>query len=302
MPARPLDLLDFPALYRLRDQALCLDSVRLLTHGNPLEGRNLVSALHPARRTFSAVHESESETVFGGVSQAAGQHFARLLYLTPQERIVIPGAGPLLEVLTTEAGQWGAWHVTAEVEENAPAFEALRQAGFALYAWQRFWQINSSDRQTSAVQWRAAKPTETLDAQNIFHQLVPPLLQSIEMAPQNGRSLLICCQPGRGYALRKDGPQGIVVFPMLHPEVQRPEEALNQLAQSLVNPRGLPVYFCVRSYQAWLEMPLQALGAQPGPQQAALAKRLTLPLKEGTALRAAQSGTIIPASNLSSKP
>ena len=46
-------------------------------------------------------------------------------------------------------------------------------------------------------------------------------------------------------------------------------------------PRRLsrPLYFCVRSYQSWLEPRIEGLGAEPGPRQAMMVKHLAVPKK-----------------------
>ena len=68
--------------------------------------------------------------------------FAKLLYLAPTTELTHPGLPPLIEHLSAEAGQWGAFHVIAEVDETSDAFPALRAAGFAVYAWQRLWDVS----------------------------------------------------------------------------------------------------------------------------------------------------------------
>jgi hypothetical protein len=40
------------------------------------------------------------------------------------------------------------------------------------------------------------------------------------------------------------------------------------------------VYVCVRSYQAWLESPLEELGAEAAPRQAVMVKRLAKAVRE----------------------
>jgi hypothetical protein len=45
------------------------------------------------------------------------------------------------------------------------------------------------------------------------------------------------------------------------------------------------VYVCVRSYQAWLETALEDLGAEPGPRQAVMVRRLVKTIKETQAVQ-----------------
>ncbi len=67
--------------------------------------------------------------MFGGVSQNNGDTYARLLYLAPGSSLDSPELPELVERLSAEAGEWGAFHVLAELDETSAAFDALRRAG-----------------------------------------------------------------------------------------------------------------------------------------------------------------------------
>src|SRR5512144_3083002 len=143
MTVRPLDLLDLPALYRFRSEAVPLDSTRLLTRGNPLGAIGVMAYANPRRHIYSAVLREDGSTVAGGIIHTNGDSFAKLLYLAPaseMENEALPG---LIENLTAQAGTWGVLHVLAETEELSPAFVPLRRAGFSVYAWQRIWDVTS---------------------------------------------------------------------------------------------------------------------------------------------------------------
>jgi len=47
-----------------------------------------------------------------------------------------PAEVPGCDILP-QAGDWGAFHILAEVDESSDAYRALRMAGFSVYAWQR---------------------------------------------------------------------------------------------------------------------------------------------------------------------
>jgi hypothetical protein len=51
---------------------------------------------------------------------------------------------------------------------------------------------------------------------------------------------------------------------------------LAHFLNSLPGRRNRPLYICVRSYQSWLESAVEAIGAQPGPQQAVMVRHLTV--------------------------
>lgn len=67
---------------------------------------------------------------------------------------------------------------------------------------------------------------------------------------------------------------GIVIRPLIHPDVNNVAEKLASLVDHLPDRRNRPVYLCMRSYQAWLEPVLEDLGALAGPRQAVMVKHL----------------------------
>ena len=124
--------------------------------------------------------------------------------------------------------------------------------------------------------------------QNLYHQIVPPLLQPIEPAPRRA-SGFICSEGGPCYASTSTGLNGVVVFPLIHPDatdVPRQAAIVDPSACRIAAAR--PVYVCVRTYQSWLEHVLEDLGAKPGPQQAVMVKHMTRLVKEEQAVRARQ--------------
>jgi hypothetical protein len=168
MSPRPLDLLDLPTLYRYRDEALSLDSARLLTRGNPLSAAGLVAYFNPARHIYSAVHVLDGNVLLGGVIHSEGDSFARLLYLAPVGQLTQPSLPSLIEHLSSEAGTWGAFHILAEVEEDSDAFLALRKSGFSVYAWQRIWDVSQINGQETPIRWQKAQSINLHAIQALF--------------------------------------------------------------------------------------------------------------------------------------
>src|SRR5512146_2733659 len=191
MSVHPLDLLDLPALYRFRSEAISLDSARLLTRGNPLGAIGVMAYANPRRHIYSAVLREEGTTIAGGIIHTNGDSFAKLLYLAPaseMENAALPG---LIENLTAQAGTWGALHVIAETEELSPAFVPLRRAGFSVYAWQRIWDVTplatgaapktngdgaAARHNGNEHPWRRVESVNLPAVQNLYHQIVPQLL------------------------------------------------------------------------------------------------------------------------------
>ena len=96
---RALELLDLPGLFRTRNNAVALDTTRLLTRGNPIGAAGLLSYLNPSRNIYSAVSNGGT-TLFGGVTHSNGGNCARLLYLAPADELDNPNLPALLEHLS----------------------------------------------------------------------------------------------------------------------------------------------------------------------------------------------------------
>jgi len=297
MNLHPLDLLDLPLLRRYGDKVTSLDANRLLTRGNPLGAAGLLSHLNPERHIYTVIGQEEETTLLGGILHNREETFASLLYLAPQPELTHPGLPALIEHLCAQAGSWGAFHVLAEVNETDPAFSALRQAGFSVYAWQRIWDVTALQRSAApaAPGWIRANPQTIPALQSLHAQIVPPLLHPIEPAPRK-ISGFACAEGLRCYVQVSSGIAGSLLTPLIHPEVEAVGAKILSLLGSL--PRR-PVYLRIRSYQAWLEPALEDLGATAGLRQAVMVKHLARLAREEQSIRNAHPATAIPASRFS---
>jgi hypothetical protein len=70
------------------------------------------------------------------------------------------------------------------------------------------------------------------------------------------------------------------VQPLIPPDSTCVSDQIAGLARGATGWQSRNVYVCVRSYQAWLESILEDLGAEPGPRQAVMVRRLAKPIKE----------------------
>jgi hypothetical protein len=275
MIVRSLDVLDLPLLSRYRRDMLSLDSARILTRGNPLSTVALLSYLNPLHHIYTAVAADNGISLMGQVTLREDETSARVTFLAPQENI--NGlTQPLLDHLVTQAGEWGAFHLLAEVDEDSPVFRLLRQAGFAMYAWQRIWKLSSTDPDHAKKDiWRQVNEMDWPAIQALFGQIVPALLHPVEALPKQVIGLV--CRPEgnlQAYVTVDSGPKGIWIQPIVPPDSDCVSEQLAGLTQALADGRERPIYVCVRSYQAWLESILEDLGAQAGPRQAVMVRRL----------------------------
>ena len=298
MSIRSLDILDIPLIARYRNDALTLDSTRALTRGHPLGAAGLLAYVNPARNMYAAVANGKEASLVGGVIHSRGETFARLLYLAPASRLDHAALPGLVEHLVVQVGEWGAFHVIAEIDETSDAFPALRQAGFSVYAWQRMWDVSELSTSTKIKNWTRARSVNRPALQSLYHQIVPQLMHPVEPLSKNARGL-ICDGDVKCYVNLASGAQGIVITPLIHPEATNVEMKLSSLLNCIPDRRGRPVYLCVRSYQAWLEPALADLGARSAPRQAVMVKHLARLIKDEQTVPAVSSRVSVQPSRVS---
>src|SRR5215211_971735 len=303
MSIRPLALFDLPYVYSFREEAIGLDTARTLTRGNPLGAVGLMAYMNPAKHIYSAIVNGSADSVLGGIIPSRDETFAKLLYLAPASQLSHPDLPALIDNLSAQAGAWGAFHVLAEVEETSDVFVPLRKAGFSVYAWQRMWDASKIDASQIAeadpgVGWTRVRSVDVQSLQNLYHQIVPPLLQPVE--PQPREALGWMCNEGvKCYVSASQGAYGIVLSPLIHPEATDVSIKLASLIAHLPDRRNRPVYVCVRSYQAWLEPVLADLGARGADRQAVMVKHLAHLVKDAQTVTAVPSGVSIQPSRVS---
>ncbi|MCP4142935.1 MAG: hypothetical protein GY755_22045 [Chloroflexi bacterium] len=286
MPPRPLELFDLPKLPRYRDKVLMLDSRRALTRGNPLRAVSFLAYLNPTRRIYTGILESDEGEIVGSITQHTEENFARLSYLTPAD---IPTEAPLalVENLTSQAGLWQAHHIVAEIDENAPLFTSLRQSGFSVYSRQHIWDLSEvSIPKEPSLSWRKSKAEDLISIQSLHRKIVPPLLQQVDSFTRPSAGMIYERDELLTYIEVRYGTHGIFLRPLIHPNTDNIAEKLLRLLAKLNNKRGLPVYLCVRSYQAWIEPMLEEMGAKSGQRQAVMVKHLVNKIREEKTLPA----------------
>lgn len=310
MTVRPFDWRDLSVLHRNRDKSVYLDSVLVLTRGPLVVPGALFSTLAPAMGVFTCVtNGAESEQpVIGQLIHLAGSQVAHLTFLTPETALEQPSTTELLDYMVTLCGERSAWRLLADVDEQSPAFEAMRHNGFAIYARQRNWlAAEISEHADEASAWRPAGSQDAAAIRSLYSNLVPGLVQQVEpfsnqsqwggtspkgVNSQKGASSpkgavdpkgLVYYEKGEllAFVEFKSGHRGFWVQPYVHPDAENVAGMLASLLQKIPGRRSRPVYICVRSYQAWLEAILEDLGAQPGASQAVMVKYMVQPLKAG---------------------
>ena len=286
MTVRPFDWRDLPALHRYRRQCLFLDSTRLLTQGPRLvPGALLFSYFSQATGVFTfqaAGNGKRSPALLGQVVHPAGCSAARLSYVTPAYALDLDNITGLVEHLTVHIGARGATHLLAETNEQDEAFELLRKAGFATYARQRIWQVSGEAAgKPEITSWRTTKSSDIISVRSLYANLIPGLVQGVEAPLANQiRGLLYHADDETlAYMDIKYGPRGILIQPLIHPDMDRVTARLVYLLNNLPYRRSRPVYINIRSYHSWLEPSLEDLGAEAGPRQAVMVRHLAVPAK-----------------------
>jgi hypothetical protein len=265
----------------MRKDILCLDSALMLTRGNPVGLMAAISQLHPDRGSYTGVASGDNgdPSLLGQMTYSSGNRSARLAFVAPARAAASPLLVALLEGLAWQAGEWGAFHLLGEVDELSPAFEPLRRAGFSVYAWQRIWRLDATpgkENDNHKQMWQPVTSMDEIAVRSLYQNLVPPLVQSAEPLPN--RRL-------RGLAFRHNneimayvewvqGPRGLFLHPVVHPDLTEYGELLRSLVHSLPL-LGRPAYLAVRSYQSFLENALADLSATATPRHALLVKHLT---------------------------
>ena len=226
---------------------------------------------------FTWITADDEIPIIGQLHHHSGSIISRVSFLAPLKRINNPRSQVLIEYLSKHAGQRGAFHVLAEIDELAPAFEILRKAGFGIYARQRIWKIvDDRPKEEAKSKWKPIKPQHTIDVQTIYHNVVPGLVSQIEPLDLDNLQGLIYFHSNSltAFADLKYGIHGIWVQPFIHPDAPDVDFVLDSLIASIPDRRSRPVYLCIRTYQSWLESAITEMKSQPNPLEAVMVKRL----------------------------
>jgi hypothetical protein len=299
---RPLDWRDLPLLHRVRDNGLCFDSQLAYTSGPHAMQNALFGVFNPGRTTLTIVGRVGQRSVVGQILHDNSQPHARLAFIGPAEAFADSTCETLLDALGQTAGENGAHNLIAEVDEDSPAFECLREAGFAIYARQRIWRLGDpvplTDSQTDGPRpghaWRSETSADETPIHFLYVNLVPGLVQQVEPPPRRTGRGMVYWSGGDllGYLDVDRGPLGDWIQPYFHPAAEEPAELLKEFMTRSSARRRVPLYVCVRSYHGWLRTPLERLGFKIDSDQAVMVKRLAasvrrpalaaLPALEGT--------------------
>jgi hypothetical protein len=307
---RSFDWRDVGLVKALAERGVCLDSETGLTQGtHPLQ-QALLAYLMPMAGPPTLIWRGDSAAaerggdgagrprpsdkaataapavVFGQLRHRLGEEHARILYVAPLAGDDGAGWLPLLERLIVEAGERRAQNLLAEVNEKSPEYDALREAGFAIYARQSLWKLAPSAGLAAAAgsaAVRAATRADAIPVNTLYSNIVPRLVQQVEPGPQHIERGYVLDHGGElvAYLNVHRGPQGIWVEPFLHPEAYDLSDAvLNACLQLVPSRKEKPLYICIRRYQDWLQEVVARAGFEALGSQAVMVKRLAVRLNE----------------------
>jgi hypothetical protein len=241
----------------------------------------MLSGLTSASGLVTAVYQTDNGglPLIGQAVQTAGLSWAHLLFLTPPQAISPLSLAALHEHFAQVVTPRGALRFLADLDEQSPAYEVLRQVGYAVYSRQRVWQLPreiATAPQPQQSGWRVAVDEDLIAVRSLYHNIVPPLVQQVEPPPPSPlRGLVYQLEDTLlAYVELRYGQRGIWIQPLFHPDLQNLDTVWCDLIRQVPYRFARPLYVCVRSYQAWLETVMENLGALAGPQQAVMVKHL----------------------------
>lgn len=283
---RELDWRDLPLLARVRDRGMCPNAQLAYTRGASALQQALLNPFIPGKSAVTLVSRDGDLDAIGQCTMRASRSNARLTFIAPLDVLHHDSGVELLESLAFAAGDRGAHNLVADVDEDSPAFEALRRAGFAIYARQRIWGLTGPLDQQAEVEpdaWRLEADRDQVRAQSLYQDIVPGLVRQVEPPPARVGHNLVHVRDGEllGYLDIQRGTLGTWVQPFFHPAAEDFYLLLISFLKQTDHDR--PVYVCVRSYQSWMGGPLERLGFQPVADQAVMVKRLAVTLRRAAA-------------------
>jgi hypothetical protein len=295
---RNFDWRDVGLVKALSEQGLCLDSETALIHGaHPLQSA-LLDFLMPGMGTPTLIarsKEAAEPAAFGQLHHPFGAKEAHILFIAPQLLVMHrPEDAPtapahwleVVEHLAQRAGARGAQNLLAEVDEASCEFDALRTAGFAIYARQSVWKLTaaSAPRETvSGVPLRPGNAADAIGVATLYSNIVPRLVQQVEHPPRHIERGYVLEQHGELIAFIdvRRGPLGVWVKPYLHPEAYDVSDAVLQACLGqLAHRNDKPIYVCVPRYEDWLQEVATRAGFEALGSQAVMVKRLTVRVTE----------------------
>ena len=243
--------------------------------------QNVKRGVPPRGKREAKRGEGEAGPTFSAkTKKKQPRQYAQMCYLGCQEMPDAVDVCRLLEPLVRSAGAWKAWGVLADLPQSSELLEGFRKAGFTSWARQNIYQLipNEKDRNEETIQWRLWNSQDIDFMNNLFKEVVPGAVQTIEPMTRKAALGLVAYQSDgslAGYADLEYGPKGIWAQVISSPNV-RAAGLLIDLPGAVPELAGRPVFLCVRSYQSWLDAAVEEAGFSKSEAQVLLVKHLVL--------------------------
>lgn len=285
---RHVTLVDIPLVRRLADDCTVLDSEMCFTRDVTGPNGTLISSiLLPQRGWHTLISRSDTDQVVGQFRLRHDEPHAHIVYVAPGLDYQADTAWlHVLDAMAREAGRQGAHAIIAEVNENEPLFETMRNAGYAVYARQEVWQRLPDHvmTYTNAVELREATADDEFEVQSLLTSTVPSLVQQYAAPPSDMDGLVYRpVERIEAYIAVAEGRHGVYMIPYLHPDTMSVAPAIFRAAlRQIDRARKVPVYVSVRRYQDWIVEALAETGFHPITNQAVMVKHITAGVRHAT--------------------
>lgn len=277
---RTMTIVDLPLIRRLTANGTVLDSELGLTRDARGPNSLLLSSLLFPRGVYTLVSRSENQQVVGQFRYRPDDLNAHIVYIAPSLDQDIEDTVWLniLDAMTREAGKHGAHSLIAEVETSSHLFETLRTARFSTYSRQIIWRHEAVDINPAdcTIKLETEISSDKIGVMSLINNTVPTILQQVA-APPSDMEGLIYRKDGRieAYIGVSEGANGVYLLPFIHPDVMSQAGDIIESAIAMIaHCSKVPIYVCVRSYQAWLNRTFGKLGFEEWIEQAVMVKQI----------------------------
>jgi hypothetical protein len=294
--SRAITLTDLPLLRRLSGRGILLDTELSLTqdtHGVP---SSHLSSLLFNRGVYTFVARDESQQVLGQFRYKPDDVNAHILYLAPALDEVSDDSVwlAILDAMTREAGKMGAHTLIGEVDTQSRLYETLRQARFACYVRQTIWH-HAPSHARQRVTLSEETSNDQIGIMSLICHTIPTLQQGVA-TPNNDCNGLVYRHNGQveAYIAYSEGKNGVYLIPYIHPDIARFASDILESAVAHIGSQ-LPIYVCVRSYQAWLNDAVCNMNFQPVTEQAIMVRQIAAGVRHVAFTRSKINGKLEPA-------
>jgi len=178
---------DLGLMRRLTPLGVCLHSEAVLTTGARVLQKGLVGLFVARRGVRTLVWRGDGDvtSAFAQMQLEDTVHRAPVYLLAPtgEENPLRPTVA-LLEGFVREAGARGARNLTAEAQDGTAEFDALRRAGFVIYARQQVFRLLTRPPAVKTdIAMQPCGSQDEIATQRLYSNIVPALVRQVEPAP-----------------------------------------------------------------------------------------------------------------------